>query len=54
MPDITGWSSSEVMSYCNLIGLKYKFNGYGTVKEFNIAKDTVIDLTKTLEITLST
>lgn len=54
MPDITGWSSSEVMSFCNLIGLNYKFNGYGTVKEFNITKDSVIDLTKTLEITLST
>lgn len=54
MPDITGWSSSEVMSFCNLIGLNYKFNGYGTVKEFSITKDTIIDLTKTLEITLGT
>lgn len=54
MPDITGWSSSEVMNFCNLIGLKYDFNGYGTVKEFSIDKDTIIDLTKTLEVTLST
>ena len=54
MPDITGWSSSEVMNFCNLIGLKYKFNGYGTVKEFNIEKDTIIDLSKTLEVTLNT
>lgn len=54
MPDITGWSSSEVMNFCNLIGLNYKFNGYGIVKEFNIDKDTIIDLTKTLEVTLST
>lgn len=54
MPDITGWSSSEVMNFCNLIGLKYDFNSYGTVKEFNIDKDTIIDLTKTLEVTLST
>lgn len=54
MPDITGWSSSEVMNFCNLIGLNYKFNGYGIVKEFNIEKDTIIDLTKTLEVTLST
>lgn len=54
MPDITGWSSSEVMNFCNLIGLKYDFNSYGTVKEFSIDKDTIIDLTKTLEVTLST
>ncbi len=54
MPDIIGWSSSEVMNFCNLIGLNYKFNGYGIVKEFNIEKDTIIDLTKTLEVTLST
>lgn len=54
MPDITGWSSSEVMNFCNLIGLNYQFNGYGIVKEFNIEKDTIIDLTKTLEVTLST
>lgn len=54
MPDMTGWTSSEVMNFCNLIGLKYKFNGFGRVKEFNIVKDTVIDLTKTLEVTLST
>jgi len=54
MPDMRGWSSSEVMNFCNLIGLNYKFNGYGIVKEFNIDKDTIIDLTKTLEVTLST
>lgn len=54
MPDITGWTSSEVMNFCNLIGLNYRFNNYGSVKEFNIAKDTIIDLTKTLEVTLST
>ena len=52
MPDITGWSSSEVMNFCNLIGLKYTFSGYGVVKEFNLTAGEVIDLTKTLEITL--
>ncbi len=54
MPDITGWSSSEVMSLCNLIGLNYTFSGYGIVKEFNLPVGEIIDLTKTLEITLST
>ena len=54
MPDMTGWSSSEVMSFCNLIGLKFSFTGYGVVKEFNLPVGEVIDLTKTLEITLAT
>ena len=54
MPDITGWSSSEVMSFCNLIGLKYTFSGYGVVKEFNLTAGEIIDLTKTLEVTLET
>lgn len=54
MPDMTGWSSSEVMSFCNLIGLKYKLNGFGIVKDYNIEKDSIIDLTKILEINLST
>lgn len=52
MPDITGWSSSEVMNFCNLIGLNYTFSGYGVVKEFNLPAGEIIDLTKTLEITL--
>ena len=54
MPDITGWSSSEVMNFCNLIGLSYSFSGYGVVKEFNLPVGEIIDLTKTLEITLAT
>ncbi|MCM1053036.1 MAG: penicillin-binding protein [Ruminococcus sp.] len=54
MPDVTGWSSSEIMTFCNLIGLKYTFNGYGKVTSVNINKDEVIDLNNTLEITLST
>lgn len=54
MPDMTGWSSSEVMSYCNLIGLKYKFSGYGRVTETNFTKDSVIDKSKVLEVTLNT
>ena len=54
MPDMTGWSTSEVMSFCNLIGLNYTFSGYGVVKEFNLPVGEILDLTKTLEITLST
>ena len=53
MPDITGWSSSEVMSFCNLVGLKFNFTGYGVVKEFNLPVGEILDLTKTLEVTLA-
>lgn len=52
MPDMTGWSSSEVMNFCNLIGLKYTFSGYGKVESTSIPPDTIIDLTKIVEITL--
>lgn len=52
MPNIIGWSSSEVMNFCNIIGLNYKFTGYGRVEASSINEGEVIDLTKTLEITL--
>ena len=52
MPDMTGWSTSEVISFCNLIGLKYHFTNYGLVDKFNFKVNSNIDLTKTLEITL--
>ncbi len=52
MPDIKGWSTNEVMSFCNLIGLAYKFNGYGLVSSFNIEPNTVINLNDKLEIQL--
>ena len=54
MPDMTGWSSSEVMNFCNLIGLNYTFSGFGVVKSFNLTVGEPIDLTSTLEITLET
>jgi len=52
MPNIKGWTSSEVLSFCNLIGLKYKFNGYGIVNDFNITEGSIIDKNKTLEVNL--
>lgn len=52
MPNIKSWSSSEVMNFCNLIGLKYKFSGYGTVSNFNILEGSIIDKNKILEVNL--
>ncbi len=54
MPNIKNWSTSEIMNFCNLIGLKYKFNGLGNVESYNFKDNEIIDLTKTLEINLST
>ena len=53
MPDIKNWSSNEIMSFCNLIGLKYEFEGYGRVEEYSIAKDTIIDLDGVLKVKLN-
>ena len=53
MPDMTGWNSSEVITFCNMIGLKYHFNGYGIVTNTSITKDTMINLEDTLEIDLA-
>ena len=53
MPDVTNWSSSEIITFCNIIGLKYKLNGYGHVESVSMPKDEVIDLNQVLEINLS-
>jgi len=52
MPDVTGWSTNEIIRFCNFIGIPYKLNGYGKVVNTNIAKDTLIEKTMTLEINL--
>lgn len=53
MPDVKGWSSSDIITFCNIIGLKYKLNNYGYVESTNIEAGSVIDLNTTLEINLS-
>lgn len=52
MPDITGWSSNEVITLCKLLNLKYSSNGYGKVKTFNIPIGTVLTSEHKLEMTL--
>lgn len=53
MPDVVSWSTSEIISFCNFIGLKYKLEGYGKVESVSIAKDTIFDPQKeTLNIKL--
>lgn len=45
MPDMIGWSLSDVKNYCNLIGLALDYSGYGYVVSQSLATDTVIDVT---------
>lgn len=54
MPDMSKWSSSEVINFCNLIHLNYTFSGYGVVSTTSVTPGERIDLTKTLEVTLNT
>ncbi len=52
MPDITGWSRSEVITLCKLLNISYTINGYGKVKTSSIAPNTVINSNTKIEITL--
>lgn len=51
MLDLTGWSLNDVSNYCEMIGLKLDYTGYGYVKSQSIPADTTIDLnTMTLSV----
>ncbi len=52
MPDITGWSRSEVITLCKLLNITYTINGYGKVKTSSIPPNTVINSNTKIEITL--
>lgn len=53
MPDVAGWSTNELIRFCDFIRLSYTLNGYGKVLSTNILTGTVIDTnTMNLEITL--
>lgn len=52
MPDVIGWSTNEIIRFCNFIGLSYQMNGYGRVKQTNISPGSDITFDITLEIEL--
>ena len=52
MPNIKGWSRSDVLVFAKMINLNVNFEGYGYVKSYDIKNDSVIDVTKTLNIVL--
>ena len=52
LPDITGWSSSEVTTLCKLMHIQYKLNGYGKVISSSIEEGTPITNGMVLEVNL--
>lgn len=52
MPNLTGWNSTDVRTFANLINLSYTMNDYGRVTAQSIAEGTVIDGTQSLDVTL--
>lgn len=52
MPNVTNWTSSEIISFCNIIGLKYELNGYGIVDSTSVEAGSAINLNTKLTINL--
>lgn len=53
IPNMIGWTSSEVGIYCNLAGINYNINGYGRVISQSILEGTILDSNQTVEFTLT-
>lgn len=51
MPDIMGWSASEVMTLCRLLNIRYSHSGYGHVTSFNLEVGSEITDEVRLEVT---
>jgi penicillin-binding protein 2B len=52
MPNVTGWSSNEVITLCKLLNIKYTITGNGIVTKTSIEPDTIITKDTKIEITL--
>lgn len=50
MPNIIGWSSSEVNTFAKLLNIKIKISGYGKAKSQSISEGTIINNLSTLEV----
>ncbi len=50
MPNMNGWSRSEVLNYFNLVGIKVNINGDGYVTSQSVKKNTTIN--KDMEVTI--
>lgn len=52
MPDMTGWSSSEVTTFASILNIPLTINGYGYVSSTNIPPGGIIDTTTELVVNL--
>lgn len=53
LPNIIGWTSNELNTYCSLISLNCSTNGYGYVTSASLNEGDVIDLTQPLTVELA-
>lgn len=53
MPNVIGWSRSDIVNLCNLLDLNYEFEGYGYVTAQSMEKDSPIKKGDTLKVTLA-
>ena len=53
MPNVTGYSSKDIIEFCNIIGLKYTLNGYGYVESTSIPEGTPLKKGDVITINLS-
>lgn len=54
MPNISGWSRNDVQTFCNLLNIRVKFDGYGYVTEYNVEENANINSNTNLEVKLET
>ena len=52
MPNMTGWSRSDVLSYFNLVGIKVNITGDGYVTSQSVRKNTTITTDREVTIEL--
>ena len=52
MPSIIGWSRSDIINLCNLLGIKYEIEGYGYAINQSVEKDTIIKKDDILKVNL--
>ncbi len=52
MPNVLGWSRNEIISLCNMLNLKYEFEGYGYVDAQSISPNSILKQSDILKLTL--
>ena len=53
MPNLTGYSITEVKTLCTLLGINLTYEGYGYVNSQSIAENTPVIKDLSLHVTLS-